>query len=64
MITVRFPDGKRVSYPKATCAVYEESEGRQRIWILYTKKKGEWVASICPLPGMILESNDFVVKEN
>lgn len=51
MLTVRFPDGTAVQYNAANYLVHGE-----RVWNLYSNDtKTEWIASIQPSSGAIVE---------
>ncbi len=52
MLTVRYPNGLVVQYDTASYLLYGETE-----WGLYTTEKdGEWVCSIQPSAGVIVEN--------
>ena len=65
MFIVRFPSGVSITYNTAQFLRYRDD---QRRWILYTsdpdKPGAEWVASIQPSSGAIVESIHACTVEN
>ena len=51
MMTVTFPSGVRVQYSTAGYLIRDQAS-----WVLYTKKDGDWIASIQMSAGVIVES--------
>lgn len=59
MLTVRFPTGVSVTYNTANY-LHREND----VWRLYTAKDGEWVASISPASGCLVEAIPACKVEN
>ncbi len=51
MLTVRFPNGQAIQYNTATYVTYTDTQAR-----LWTRKDGEWVATVFISSGAVIES--------